>query len=308
MQWHKLFLSLGALTIYAISPGQAEDLPIADIHLHASAKFAPVDIRQRMDRNGIRWAGSGARGDGSRQTWEAYSKEIGDRWIAFAGQTEMIAIYKDDGVSGMEDAENAAFKVFLAGVEEDLKAGRVKGIGEIFVSNKRSSSKKWFRHKAKADAPSIRALFSLAAQYGVVLAFHMEGDKDSLAQLGNLLTSDRSGSVILNHCGVQASAAAIRALMEQHPNVYCEFAVRYPPLWKPSWHYKKIFDASGIEPEWQKLIENHPDRFMIGTDIKNDATYDKAIKVVRTGLLGHLSPETARKVAYENAQRLFDLK
>ena len=47
---------------------------------------------------------------------------------------------------------------------------------------------------------------------------------------------------------------------------------------------------------------------MIGTDIKDDTTYDKAIKVVRTGLLSHLRPETARKVAHENAQRLFDLK
>ena len=306
MRWPKLLMSLAALSIYASSPVLAEDLPIADLHLHAVAKISPADIKRRMDRNGVRWAGLGVRNEGSRQIWGAYSKELGDRWIAFAGQSEMTEIYKADGVSGMENAENPAFKVFLAEVEEDLKAGRVKGIGEIFVNNRHS--KKWSHHKAKADAPSIRALFNLAAEYGVVLAFHMEGDKDSLAQLGRLLNSNRSGSVILNHCGVQASASKIRSLMEQHPNVYCEFAGRYPPKWQPKRFHTKIFDADRMEPEWQKLIEDYPDRFMIGTDIKKDAYYDEAIKVVRKGLLGHLSPDTARMVAYENAQRLFDLK
>lgn len=289
---------------------QAQELPIADLHMHAFAKSTPADIKQRMDRNGVRWAGLGARtsGGGSRKTWEEYSAALGDRWIAFAGQSETIVIYKNDGVAGLEDANNSGFLDFIREAEDDLKAGRVKGIGEVHINNRRTSPVKWFRRKARADASSFRVLLKLVSKYNAVLAVHMEADSDSVAQFESLLGTDRRGRVILLHCGVQAKASLIRSLFEKYPNLFCELAIRYPPARKPQSIYGKIFDMGGIEQDWQTLIEDYPDRFMVGTDITKDDKYDKAIEVVRMGLLAHLTPNTARKVAYENAQRLFNLK
>jgi len=47
-----------------------------------------------------------------------------------------------------------------------------------------------------------------------------------------------------------------------------------------------------------------------GDGVSNDRfhPHDGAIRVVRTGLLPHVRPTMAQKVAYENAQRLFGLK
>ena len=39
-----------------------------------------------------------------------------------------------------------------------------------------------------------------------------------------------------------------------------------------------------------------------------NAKFKLAIETVRKGLLTNLTPETARKIAYQNAQRLFALK
>jgi predicted TIM-barrel fold metal-dependent hydrolase len=55
-------------------------------------------------------------------------------------------------------------------------------------------------------------------------------------------------------------------------------------------------------------MEDHSDRFMVGTDAHNVQEFVDAIDTVRTGLLPDLTPTTARKIAYQNAQRLFGLK
>jgi hypothetical protein len=99
--------------------------------------------------------------------------------------------------------------------------------------------------------------------------------------------------------------------LQRNPNLFCEISVRYPPVLKRSWGSyddRKIFDSKGVKSDWLKLIEDYPDRFMIGTDTDSGSVYDEAIKTVRGGLLPYLRPATARMVAHENAQRLFGLK
>ena len=55
-------------------------------------------------------------------------------------------------------------------------------------------------------------------------------------------------------------------------------------------------------------MEDHSDRFMIGTDADSGDVFEAKIDTVRNGLLPYLKPDTARKIAYQNAQRLFDLR
>lgn len=286
----------------------APQLPLADLHLHPHPGLSPSAIKEAMDANGVRWAGAGASG-GNRSTWLAVSQELGSRFIAFAGQTELGRAYFQGGVRA---AEHPMVQGLLRNAEEDLKAGRIKGIGEIFVNNLRSHSNPALRHKARADSPSIRLLYQLVARYGAFLTFHMEADSDNVAQLEWLLASDRAGRIVWNHCGSNTDARDVRPLLARHPNLFCELSFRYPPVLPPEAVRRipqsKIFDEAGPDPGWLRLIEDFPDRFMIGTDAHSRSEYDGAIRVVRTGLLPYLQPSTARKVAYENAQRLFDLK
>ena len=267
-------------------------------------------MRSRLDNNGVRWAGSGAI-RGRRVPWERYAKALGERYIPFAGQSELNIIYKNEGMAAMLDDKNAGIQQLYAAVEEDFKAGRIKGVGEIFINNERSHPREWFRRKGPTDAPSIRLFYGLAAKYGGFLTFHMHGDSDSMEQLDALLASDRNGRVILNHCGIEADASTLRTAFARNPNLFCEISFRYPPMIKSHWRAyseRKMFDEDGIDDDWLKLIEEFPDRFMIGTDAHGEDQYGEAIETVRKGLLPYLRPETARKFAFGNAKDLFDLK
>lgn len=302
----------------------AKDIPIADLHLHPRSNLKPGIAQKRMDRNGVRWAGAGATSEaalaaakgktgnitegGERSLWLSYSEIIGDRFIAFAGQSELIHAYAEGGVDAIEDTNNLHFQKLLVEVEEDLKVGRAKGIGELFINNKRSTKIHKFRRKSRADAPTVLQLFKLAAKYDAFLTIHMDSDSDSLKQLGFLLKSDSKGRLLWNHCGIYIKAKDLRPILQSHPNLFCEIAYRYPPVNPSKRAQVNIFNKKGPKEEWLTLIEEFPDRFMIGTDAKNDKTYDKSISNVRKGLFPYLKPETLRKVAHGNAQRLFGLK
>ncbi len=299
----------------------AAELPIADLHMHPHSSVSPTEARDRMDKNGVRWAGAGG-GAGGRAVWQAYAQELEDRFIAFAGQAELVGILVDrtggevirieGGIEVIEDANNPVLQALLREAEEDLKAGRIKGIGELFANNSHSSKYPAFRNKFRADAPSMRALYQLVAKYGGFLTFHMEADKDSVEQLERLLASDRQGRVLWNHCGMNTGAKEVRPVLVRNSNLFCELSFRYPPVLSDGLIKRRpkglIFGKGKPNRAWLELIEEFPDRFMIGTDAHDRSKYDGSIKIVRTRLLPYLRPSTARKVAHENAQRLFGLK
>jgi predicted TIM-barrel fold metal-dependent hydrolase len=114
--------------------------------------------------------------------------------------------------------------------------------------------------------------------------------------------------VILSHCGTDATSREICGVMARHANVYCDLSHKAPPVWNPSKRTQaRIFEGSGIESDWRRLIEEFPDRFMIGTDACC-CDYSETIAIIRKGLLAQLTPATPRKAAYENAQRVMKLK
>jgi len=63
-----------------------------------------------------------------------------------------------------------------------------------------------------------------------------------------------------------------------------------------------------LKPEWKALLEDFPDRFVIGTDVDPPtmAAYSEEIGYWR-GILAQLSPPTAAKLAHGNAERLLKL-
>jgi predicted TIM-barrel fold metal-dependent hydrolase len=281
-------------------------MPIADLHFHpgSDVAYSPADIIRLMNDTGVKWAGSGSISGqgGNSRLWEEYAQKMGDRLIPFAGQRELNRAYFQGGLGGMEDPE--MLEDFLQEVEYDLESGNVKGIGEIFINNMHSNKNPKFRRKAQADADTFTVLYQLISQHDAFLTFHMEGDSDSLEQMENLLSSSRKGRILWNHCGTNTSSSDVRRMMSRNSNLYCEFSFRY--LHEMS--SRNIFSASGIDSGWRELIEDFPDRFMVGTDAHSANDYREYIEVVRSGLLANLSDETAEKVAYKNAQYLFNLK
>ena len=294
----------------AAGKGAGTGLPIADLHFHPAQNFTAGDAAQWFDANGVRWAGSGVKGSnmGGASTRKQYADALAGRYIAFGGQSDLNGIFKNGGLNAAEDAKNPNFLALLPKLEADLKSGAIHGIGEIFANTRASNPKEWMRRKMKIDAASNRALYALVGKYDAFITFHMHWDDDSVEQLEALIASQPSGKVLLNHCGIDSSASAMRAFFEKHANVYCELSARFKPKMPGKFQEREIFNARKIHSDWKQLIEDFSGRFMVGTDVEGDKKFGKAIRNVRSGLLANLSPETAEKVAYKNAARLFKLK
>ena len=305
-----LGLILGTVAILALSTKPyAQDQIIADVHMHPHPANDPTDVLAWMDRNNVQWAGLGPM-TGGRSVREHYAEVMGSRYIPFGGQSQLNMIYQDGGNDALEDPERDDFKALMKMLEEDFAAGKLKGIGEIFA-NARTTSKAWMGRKMRIDAPTNRAMLDLAAKHGGVLNMHLQWDKDSVKELGVLAGSNPAGRIVIAHCGSNTKPDDIRAILKKHQNLYCDLSARHPPKMSPKLMKKKpeqkIFTAKSLNKGWRKLIEEMPDRFMVGTDTKTEKHYDKGIEVIRKGLLANLTPETAKKVAYANAQKLFSL-
>ena len=281
-------------TEQAESARLAASLPIADMHMHDGVGMSA------NTETGVAWAGFGSM-EGHRASWLALKRKYGDRFIAWAGQAELYQAFLSGGVAKMLDPNDPEMVRLYQAIEEDLKNGVIVGIGEIFI-NKPS-----YNLKGQVDAPGMRKLFDLVAKYDGFLALHLESDAESIAQMGKLLASNRKGRIVWNHCGKNTRASEVRAMLDKHPNLFCEMSARFPPIG----HYQNLylmFTTHGIDPFWRQLMEDHPDRFMIGSDSESVVSFVEAIRTVRHGLLPYLKPATARKIAYRNAQKLFRLK
>ena len=277
----------------------AKTVPIADLHDHDNYAGS------KGDQVGVAWAGLGAK-RGGRSVWFPMKEMLGDKRIAWAGQGEFNKVFFSGGMEEMLNPDNPVLARLYKESEQDLKDGLIVGIGEIFINNRTSSAQKRMRRKGQVDAPIFKKFFNLVAKYDGFLAFHMQADEDSMEQLGNLLESNRKGRVVWNHCGSDTDADDVEELMDKHSNLFCELSFRYPPVNKND--SREIFYGDGIDSSWRELMEKHPDRFMVGTDAHNAKQFVGSIRTVRKGLLPNLKPDTARKIAYQNAQRLFKLK
>lgn len=283
---------------------------IADVHMHPSPFNDPSDLLVWMDRNGVHWAGGGPV-FGSRKLREHYREVMGERYIPLGGQNMLLKIFFRHGVEGTEDADNGMFQKLMAELEEDFAAGRLKGIGEIFGNNRTSNPKPKLRRKSRIDAPTYKAMLDLAARFDGVIQIHVQMDEDSIQQLEGLADHNPDGIIVWAHCGSNSHPEQVRAVLQRHGNIFCDLSARHRPKLPPRViamrPHSEIFTAGSLDAGWKALIEDMPDRFMVGTDTKTEAHYDQGIETIRSGLLANLSAQTARKVAYQNAQKLFRL-
>ena len=280
---------------------------IADVHMHPMSQ-SPIEQLTWMNRNGVKWAGLGSM---SRFKRERFTEVMKQRYISFGGQGEMNKIFFQHGSDGVEDENNEIFELMMNDLEQEFESGNIKGIGELFGNNRTTNPKPNFRRKTRIDAPTYRAILDLVEKYGGTMSIHVQWDSDSVEQLGVLADHNPNGNIIWAHCGNDGSAYGVRKVLKNHANIYCDLSARSRPKLS-DWVVNKrpqaeIFTSYNLNGSWKDLIEEMPDRFMVGTDTKGGSKYDKGIDNIRNGLLANLSQETAEKVAYKNAQRLLDL-
>ncbi|NQV54212.1 MAG: EF-hand domain-containing protein, partial [Rhodospirillales bacterium] len=229
----------------------------------------------------------------------------------------------------VDDGDRAAF---IKRAEEIIAKGGV-GFGETAALHFSFFDGHPFE-ETQPDHPLYLLLADLAAKYDVPLDLHVEAVAkkwtvpkefhkrspsnpnyvdENLKALERLLAHNPKAKIIWVHLGMDStdyrSPALTRRLLATYPNLNISIT--------GSQHARKYWLMIGgfrINPEWKDVIVAFPDRFMIGadtfyqpenTDREFPQNIKRASKIVRLPLL---PPAVARKVAFENAQRLFKIK
>ena len=94
------------------------------------------------------------------------------------------------------------------------------------------------------------------------------------------------------------SAEVVEKMMARYPSLYADTSYRETDI---------LMIDGDINPAWKQVLERFADRFMVGSDTWINfqwEDYDNLITLNRKWL-AHLTPSTARKIAYQNAEQLF---
>lgn len=284
----------------------AMTVPIADVHLHTYSRNGPsaADIVAKMNANNVRWGGGvgDLRGD--------IANALGQRHIAAAGQKEFADSFFRQGASTLVATENIHFRDLFLQAHEMFAKGLIKGFGELHTNNE-SSGPPAFRRKIKTDNPVIRKFYSIANEFHGFVQLHTQHNTEFTEDILKLSSEFPNTLTILSHCLPLAQPEDLAYLFKQRKNIMCELSAtgelhnRLARINRPG----RAYDSTGLRPRWKKIIEEFPDRFMLGSDTCCgwDGHYNEAIAEIRSNLLPYLRIDVIEQVAYKNALRVFKL-
>ncbi|MCU7844310.1 MAG: amidohydrolase [Candidatus Thiodiazotropha sp. (ex Monitilora ramsayi)] len=253
-----------------------EELPLFDAHMHykrsAWMPFPPNVVLSIMDKNGVAMAlVSSSPDEGTIKLWEYAPKRIVPEMRPYNDHFGPSNWTKWDGVGDF--------------IEKRVTEYPHEGIGEFHL------------HRIDpADKPLMKSIVALALKKKILLHVHSDHEPiDYLYSLSPDLT------IIWAHAGMTEPARVVEEMMARYPTLYADTSYRETDI---------LNNAGGIDEEWRKLLERFAERFMVGSDTwVNDQweDYDHLIAINRRWL-AHLTTGSAKKIAYQNAERLFGRK
>jgi len=191
-----------------------------------------------------------------------------------------------------------------------------------------------------ADHPLLLLLADIAARHDVVIDFHFDlvaSDMRSpewlasppnppllranLAAFERLLAHNRKAKIVWAHAGSDMlghwTTDLSRDLLARHPNL--SMSLRMAPGRAPENH--PLTPTLEMKPEWLRLLQDFADRFVLGGDqfivspsVRGGGpavTFAQRAPRMRErtrAFLDALPPELARRIARENAMRLYRLQ
>jgi predicted TIM-barrel fold metal-dependent hydrolase len=266
-------------------------IPFVDAHVHLNDEAMQLDL---MDRFGamraiVFW---GRRSDNDMIADAALRRP--DRFIPFVSISPERRTFRKSW-----DAQDPALLQELDGL---LASGRFKGIGEISAVHFPSPG----LPEADYDPASamMRGILELARKHKVPVMVHIEITR--INELSVLLAAYPDVPVIWAHGGYTPLFLA-RRMLEQHPNLYYELSARVWPRHPRAPDYTILHDGVFVWPEWLRLIEGNPTRFIIGTDASHHAIEREEMKHRSVqNFLRQLNPTTRTRVARDNILSLVE--
>jgi predicted TIM-barrel fold metal-dependent hydrolase len=219
---------------------------------------------------------------------------------------------------------------FRERAEEIVRRGAV-GLGEVTAEHRPSASTPSYQW-APPDHPLFLILADVAANHHLPITLHLEAVpqtmpipaswhisprpdppqlRANIPAFERLLDHDRRAKIVWAHAGWDNTGMRTpelcRRLLQAHPNLYMELKI--DPL-HPGMNSPLTGGASGtLKPEWLKLFQDFPDRFVIGSDQhypmpENEPQRWQAVIL----MLNQLPADLRRKIGTDNAIRIYNLK
>jgi predicted TIM-barrel fold metal-dependent hydrolase len=220
-------------------------------------------------------------------------------------------------------------KKFRERAEEIVRQG-ASGFGEMTTEHFATTPGSYYEY-APADHPLLLLLADISAEHGgLPIDLHMEavpqqtvlppGLKsppnppeihENITEFERLLAHNPRAKIVWAHEGWDntgyRSVELSRKLLSAHPNLYMEIKVDPVEIGKNS---PLANGGSGaLKPEWLKLFQDFPDRFVIGTDQhypeppKGPQRWQAVVL-----LFNQLPADLRQKIGMDNAKRLYHLK
>ncbi|MGE0716233.1 MAG: amidohydrolase family protein [Alphaproteobacteria bacterium] len=259
---------VAAALVAAVSASAAE-LPLIDAHVHYSA-----DAWEMLPPEA---AVAILREAGLRRVLVSSSSDDGTQKLFEAAPDIIVPElrpYRSRGElsSWMRDPS------IVTHLEDRLARFRYVGIGEFHV------------YGADADLPVVRRTVELAKQHGLFL--HAHSDADAVERL---FRQDPAARVLWAHSGF-ARPAEVGAMLRKHPKLWADLAFRSDHA-----------PGGRLDPEWRGLLEEFPDRFMVGTDTFAPERWHYIVQHAKwsRGWLAELPRDLAERIAFRNAETLF---
>lgn len=272
-------------------PVQAYGGPLFDAHMHynveAQQPHPLADVLARMQRSGVRAVLSNSRpNDGTLQLAAA----VAEREAAGVQLVPFVRLYRNRDDYSTWFADPSIYDMVETELARGTAAGPYRGIGEFHLYD-----------SANAAGSTARRLMALAQERRLVVLAHVD-DAAIDGLLAPLPDGGRGLQLIWAHTGIGgAPLARVRALLRQYPGLVGELSYR------PGLTCQTGKGRAGLCPEWRALLLEFPDRFVIGSDTWINARwqyYEAQMQEYREWL-ADLPPAVARKVAWDNAARLF---
>ncbi|WP_302174195.1 amidohydrolase family protein [uncultured Hydrogenophaga sp.] len=291
---------LAALALVGSGLVQSADYsgPLFDAHLHYNDEacvHAPApsaacphplpDVLQRMRESGVRGVLANSRpNDGTRALAAAREQ------AAAAGVTVVpfVRLYRNRADYNNWFRDPSIVELVRSELERGTAAGPYRGLGEFHLYD-----------SANARGPVAQQLMALAEEKDLVVLAHVDEAAIDLLMQATPSRGQRL-QLIWAHTGIGGtSPAEVEALLQRYPGLMGELSYR-PGL---------TCEGGQLCPAWRDLMLRHPDRFLAGSDTWVNArwqSYGRLMQDYRVWL-GGLPPDVARRIAWGNAARLFNL-
>jgi hypothetical protein len=273
-----------------IASAQAADYagPLFDAHLHynveAQAPYPIADVLGRMRRSGVKAIIANSRPNDGTHALAAspLAREAGVAVVPFIrlyrNRADYDNWYRDESVYRMVETELA----------RGTASGPFRGLGEFHLYD-----------SSNANGPVAKKLMALAEEKNLAVLAHVDDVAVDLL-MANTPTKGQKVRLIWAHTGISGPPPArVEELLKKYPLLLGELSYR-PGL---------TCDGGKLCAPWRELMLKYPDRFVIGSDTwinqRWDA-YEELMKGYRVWL-GDLPPEVARRIAWDNGAKLFQL-